>query len=56
MIVRKDRRTPSSLLDEIGGYPIQTKYNYLGIIIDDCLKFDISNQKKDEKNKKLLKL
>ena len=37
--IRVDKRTPKSRHDTIKGIPVRENYKYLGITIDDCLKF-----------------
>lgn len=39
MIPKVDNRTPDPPITSIKGIPLVTTYNYLGIMIDNCLNF-----------------
>ena len=56
LIVRKDERTPLPILREFEGYPILTNYKYLGIHLQDSLKFDIEKKSKEMHESKLKKI
>ena len=55
LVVRLDRRTPKDPRTHIGGYPIQTSYKYLGLIIDDSLNFDLEKVRKKQMQHNLKK-
>lgn len=46
MAIRKDKRTPSLRTNAYRNFPIVNSYKYLGVMIDDSLKFDIELQYK----------
>ena len=40
------KKTPKIIADNIEGIPVVSNYKYLGVTIDDCLKFDVELSKK----------
>ena len=48
MLIRVDRRTPLPIIMEIMDFPVVTEYKYLGLLIDDAMKFDMENNRKKE--------
>ena len=55
LVVRQDRRTPALIEKEIDGIGITESYQYLGVKIDDCLRFDFELEAKTEMLRKLEK-
>ena len=59
IICRKDKRTKLSPIKDFDGYPVVQSYKYLGVMIDDCLNFNIEKERKQEireKQKKAIQL
>ena len=55
MVIRKDRRTPKLIVPDIMGFPVVTRYKYLGVLVDDSLKLDLEVARKKELQTKLEK-